>query len=448
MVDPALDHLHAVEIGSIRIARGPDEEARRLASAALRQVGPHRHAGVIGAVDIVERSIIEREAAEEAQADARAAGAVDLAPAQGIEDFAARVCRRPCRGQAGSAELPVVLHRAADAFQRPFRRGFGAKELAEEIPFLRSRKAGVAIGAANQAELERILPRLVFVQQPLQEARAGIFIGQHVFRLGRGAVDVGGVPGLEIGEFVGWREHRMGLAVAFYLGHFEQRLPACAHAGIVGIDMLAIEADRREHAAVGEIAIVRDRQRMTAKLLVMRQRIPQVLGIVAVIGGEGHDARRLFGIVAIENHPVEIVAGDHTGPFIADQRGEVARLVVAVGQRGDVCPYGAAQLFRHLRQRAFAAHGFDESCAQAHLADHFDELAPAPPRRGAGNTRIERVDAGEQAEVLRMVGHGEEIERTAQARFHAIIGGDGLAHGETIGLFRGKRVRALQVCVE
>ena len=62
----------------------------------------------------------------------------------------------------------------------------------------------------------------------------------------------------------------MRLAVALGLGHLVEPLPPGALLDIVLVDRLAGEGlDHREHAAVGEVAVVRDRQHVAAGLVLV-----------------------------------------------------------------------------------------------------------------------------------------------------------------------------------
>ena len=75
----------------------------------------------------------------------------------------------------------------------------------------------------------------------------------------------------------------MCLAVALDLRRLVETLPLRARLGILAVDRLARAGlDDREHAAVGQIAVVRDGQHVAAGLvLVGRHPSPQVARVVA-----------------------------------------------------------------------------------------------------------------------------------------------------------------------
>ena len=138
----------------------------------------------------------------------------------------------------------------------------------------------------------------------------------------------------------------MGLAVALDLRGFVEPLPARAVLGVLPVDRLAGEGlDDREHAAVAEVAVVRDGEHVAAGLLLVgRHPFPEVAGIVAAERrqrGVGLDLAGLVAVVAEDDVAVEVVAAGVRGPLVADERREAARLVGFFGGLDRLVP-GAA----------------------------------------------------------------------------------------------------------
>lgn len=126
VVEPDLDHLHAVEVGAVGILGGLQDEARRLGAGGLgRQVGSHRHAGGVGPGDPVRPAGHRRReapAAEHPKPHPRARGGEGLLALQGREDRVAGVLLGPDAGDRRAAELQrVVLPLAAGPLRRLIR---------------------------------------------------------------------------------------------------------------------------------------------------------------------------------------------------------------------------------------------------------------------------------------------------------------------------------------
>ena len=105
----------------------------------------------------------------------------------------------------------------------------------------------------------------------------------------------------------------MRFPIPFDLRRFIQALPLRTRFRIFAIDRLAGEGlDDREHPAVGEIAVMGDRQHAPAGLvLVGRQPFPQIARIVAAERRHDrirHDAAGLVGAIAEDHVAVEIVS--------------------------------------------------------------------------------------------------------------------------------------------
>ena len=131
----------------------------------------------------------------------------------------------------------------------------------------------------------------------------------------------------------------MRLAVALDLRHLVDRLQPRPRLGIGARQSAPVEIDQREHAAIGQVAVVRDGKHLAAGLLgIGVEKLPQHGRVFAVEGGERHDLIGLLLAVAEDHDAVQVVAAVVGGPLIADQGGEPARLVIAFGDAGVVLP--------------------------------------------------------------------------------------------------------------
>ena len=108
--------------------------------------------------------------------------------------------------------------------------------------------------------------------------------------------------------------------------------------GIVPGHGLAVDG-LREHDAVAEVAVVRDRKGAAAGLfLVVGQKGPESLGILAVERGEGQDLLHPIGPVPKHHDPVQVVAVRGRGPFVTVYDGKGAGRVVFGGSVDDLIP--------------------------------------------------------------------------------------------------------------
>ena len=121
--------------------------------------------------------------------------------------------------------------------------------LAEEVVLFRGGETGMAVGAARQAELERVHAEQLLEFQALLQRATRIFALNHAGLLWH-ASQVGLVPFVEIGELVARRKRRMGLAVTLDLGSLLHRLPLCARFSPFARQRVARKGLEREHLAV------------------------------------------------------------------------------------------------------------------------------------------------------------------------------------------------------
>jgi hypothetical protein len=101
-VHPALDDLHALEIGaSTGILHGVDEEGRARAPVDGSDLAAHRRRRPVCPLDEIRAlaEVLVHVTAEEAHRRAVAARAVHLAPADRLEERVARVLLGPHHGQ-------------------------------------------------------------------------------------------------------------------------------------------------------------------------------------------------------------------------------------------------------------------------------------------------------------------------------------------------------------
>ena len=320
----------------------------------------------------------------------------------------------------------------------------GAAVLAEEIVLVGGRQRGVRVGRADHAELERVDAEFLLELEPELEPGAGIFVLQHLRLLQLGQVEIALVPQLEAGELVVRRQEGMRLAVALDLRHLVDRLQPRPRLGIGARQAAPVEIDQREHAPVGQVAVVRDGEHLAAGLLgIGIEELPQHGRVLAVEGGERHDLVGLVLAVAEDHDAVQVVAAVVGGPLVADQRGEPPGLVVALGDAGVVLPDRARELraehrFWH-RAGADRADHLDRRLDRA-LAAGCHQVVPAPQRRVRHQVRVALLDLLGGAQAFGVIGDDQEIERAAQPDRLAGGGDHLLAAREAVGRLGAERV--------
>ena len=357
--------------------------------------------------------------------------------------------RRPDGGVAGGGLFPahddgfLGLH---ERMRRPGRARLGGGGLAEEIVLFDRGEAGVRVGRADHAELVGIDAELVFQLETVLERRAGVLELEHLRLLEFAEVEVALVPALEVGELVVGREERMRLAVALDLRGFVEALPLRAGLGILAVDLLAGERlDDREHAAVAQVAVVRDGEHVAAGLLLVRGHpLPQVAGIVAaqrLLRGVRLDPAGLVAVVAEDDVAVQVVAAGVRGPLVADEGREAARIVRLVRRLDRLAPGRAiggraGEKVQRLRELSLARTlTMISIAASAPLPDWIMSYHLRPVRVGQ-HLGVAREELREEAHVVRVIGHHEEVERTGELDLLAAGGGDLLALGEAIRVLR------------
>ncbi len=225
----------------------------------------------------------------------------------------------------------------------------GAGVLAEEVVLLRRRQAGVAVRRADHSELVRVRPEFFFEHEATLQCFARVLLGQHLVRLAFGQIEVADVPGFVVGELVVGRQERMRFAVTLDLGDLVQRLPLGALLDVAAIQgttgVLLVDG---KHDAVGEVAVVRERQDGAAGLrLVVLHPLVEVERIGAADGSlrrVGNHQAGLVGTVTKDDIAVKVVSFDERGPLETNECRESVRFVVGIGRLDHIGPHRGVDL--------------------------------------------------------------------------------------------------------
>ena len=210
----------------------------------------------------------------------------------------------------------------------------------------------------------------------------------------------------------------MRLAVTLHLRDFVEVLPLVARFDVAAIHRLAGEVlDEREHAAVGQVAVVRRSQgrrrrscpRRPASTSTGRARS----GCRRRIDREGQDLAGTRRAVAEDDVAMD-VGRPLRGPLVADEGREAAGVVgvlrgldralpgVAVSRR-------ARRDLQGLRKLAYAEGRDDLERRLAALA-FLDHFMPAAARRISQDHGRAADEHREQSHVVRVVGDDQEVE--------------------------------------
>ena len=327
----------------------------------------------------------------------------------------------------------------------------------------------MGVARADEADLERVAAALLLQREAADQglpriAPARIAVG--------GDLALAGVQDLEVGPLVVGRQFRVGLRRALDLGQLDQRLVAHPLFGEGVVDRAAIRVLEPEHLAVGLVHVVRDRQAVDSLLAQPVHPAPELLRLVRVDARE----RPRRGLRPREDD-VPVVGSRlgrrrRGGPLVGDERGEVARVVVALRGEDRILPGRAMCLIvegrvLHLRvvrhPRPLLP---QEAAVGTHLAS---EALPEQDRAHLHRVRMQIVAFVHAVEGLRavqlaypgrrigplrhhaekepVVRDGKEVQRLAE--LHLVAEGvlDRLALGEPVALVRCG-VGAEQVGVE
>ena len=250
-----------------------------------------------------------------------------------------------------------------------------------------------------------------------------------------------------VGELVVGRQERVGLAIALDLRHLVEPLPARPRLGILAVDRLAGERlDDGEHAAVAQVAVVGDGQHVAAGLLLVGGHpLPQVAGVVAAqrrVNGEWlHQAGRAAPSrkMTLRCRLLPPVFEVHS---IADEGREAARVVRLLRcldglPPGRTVSGGAGGVHQRLREGALRE-GHDDLDRGVGALAGLDHVIPAAAGGIGQHSGISGEQIREEAHVVGVVGHDQEIERPGELRQLAAGRPDLLTLSEPIGLLRPK----------
>jgi hypothetical protein len=338
-VDPALDDLDALQLRrrvvdgaglragvgaafAARVLHRHHREARaaRGAGGTRLEVGAHGDAALVARLDEVGPAAeVPRQvpAGEEADDGAGAAGGVGLAPPHGLEDGIARVLFGPRHGQGPGVEGHLR--------EKAFGTGAGRAVKAHEVHLVGAARSGVVgVGAADEAELERIGPEFGLLADAVLEHVAQIIVERG--RLVGARVAAGGeleVLRLELLEAaLGILGAGAGpaLGAPFALMDLGERLPERAQARVGGRVLLDhVELAHAQVAVMGDGEDVAAVAGVEALLLQPRPQQPRVVAGVEVADRQLRDLG-----VAEDDVAVQVGVVRHRGPLVADERGEPA----------------------------------------------------------------------------------------------------------------------------
>jgi hypothetical protein len=230
----------------------------------------------------------------------------------------------------------------------------------------------------------------------------------------------------------------VSLAVALGLDNLEERLPTPAGLGVVAGERAALHGLDGEHHAVGEVAVVRNGQDIAAGLLLVAGHVPpEVFGVPAVDERKGHNPGGAGGVVPEDDHAVKIVAAGLGGPLEANEGGEDAGAVHAVGDPGGGFPHRALEGIASdlVLGGVGALYHFLRCLKDSLVISGLDSPTPAPPGFRTEKEWIRGLQGRGESEILGVVGHDKEIERAGQLDQEAVVGRDLLPARKTEGLF-------------
>ncbi len=218
----------------------------------------------------------------------------------------------------------------------------------------------------------------------------------------------------------------MAFAVALDLRDLDDRLPPGTQARVIGRHLAAVRPFHFEHHPVGQVRIVRNGQRLSARLaFVGGHVIPQLRGL-RIETGKRYSLLRPVAAVAEHHHPVEIVAIRHQRPLEAGKGGEDTRLVERIDRIEMFLPdflrrlCGPLRIAQSVRQSPVSRrcnqfrHGPDRGIPA--FAQHG---LPSPQCRIAHQwTRGIHQTLG-RTQPVRVIGNDEKIERAIELGGHS-----------------------------
>ena len=203
-------------------------------------------------------------------------------------------------------------------------------DLAREVGLVEPPAGIVCIGCADEPEPIRVEPVLGLHGQP---ALVGV---AYVAAFGLAKRPTPGPVGgdLEPGPLVLRRQKRMRLGRTLDLRDFDDGFVAHPHSRVVPGQRTAVEHRGLEHATVGLVRVVRDREHPQALPPLFVHPMPQILRVGRVDQAE----RALRHVGVREDHVAMQVAPDPGRVFVGDEGGQPAGLVVTLGGIDDALP--------------------------------------------------------------------------------------------------------------
>ncbi len=297
-------------------------------------------------------------------------------------------------------------------------------------------RRAVRIAGADEAELVRVVAARVLHRQAVLVRLANIAAVQP----GR-AIDAAEqiLQNLVAREFVVGRQRRVRFRRALELLDLGQRLVVHPRLRPGRVDRPALAVDfQREHDAVGQIGVVRDRQQLVARLALAVHPVPQILRMTRIDRGE-RQRRNLLRVLE-DDVAVQVAIVRRRAPFVGGEGRELARLVVLVGDFHDFLPHRAGHFWRdQLLDRLGDERSGEEEVDLLYvlLASDLQLLGD----RQLAQVRLRVVGEPDRAHVFRMVRHGLEVERPLDLNHVACGMPDRLAQGVLVRLLGpGERV--------
>ncbi len=172
---------------------------------------------------------------------------------------------------------------------------------------------------------------------------------------------------------------------------------------------------------------MRDRQQLAAGLLfVLGHPLPELFRVFALPGREREHLVGLVLVVAEQDVAVQVVAARHRGPFVADHRGEAARLVELLRRGGVLLPHRLHDRADDLgvldgrRQGALRLAGHHVvGGVRGGLAAFLHRLVPSDQDRILHECGIAFIDLEHQPQALGVVGDHQKVQRARQLGRHA-----------------------------
>ena len=244
----------------------------------------------------------------------------------------------------------------------------------------------------------------------------------------------------------------MGLAVALDLRHLRDGFPVGPQGGVGRCHGRTVESRLAERPALAQVAVVRNRDDAAARAgLVIGEVDPQVLGVGAVISGEGQRLPGLLGIPGKQDVAMQV----RRRVFVPDEGSERAGIVVAFGSLDDGMPNlaseGVVDAVVAAPCRLPRHHRLGQDIEGAGILGVHDlgggrnfreEPGPRLAVFRCQQTLVAAHEPWKDPDILGVVGDHQEVQWAVQPSPLAPRRDDFLALGEPVGLFgRGSRAQ-------